>query len=224
MTNQNPSAWPRIASGCSHTSAGFSLVEMLVALALLSMLTVILTTAIGSARLGFIDLEKQAELQRTRAVQSHMRQLFAGMYPARLPRSEPDAPIIATSPGEIHFVTGFAPGGQFGGLYRTTLFLKSRPESGRFDLYEERSIYRASGVGAEAQEVVGTVSLLLANITSLSFQYFQSEGAQPAAGWSEQWRDPVRLPELLEIDVRFPRGDRRTWTPMVVVVPIGQRR
>jgi general secretion pathway protein J len=205
------------------SDGGWTLIELLVALVLMSLLTVVLTEAVRSARDGFKDLEVRSEAQRTEAVQAHLRQLLGAMQTLRLPGQSTDQPIIDASATSMRFVTGYAPAGQFAGLYLVQLLLRPGVRANSFDLLEVRQVYRPRALGAaDTDQPAATTSVLLSGLRSVDFLYFARGSQDRGDTWNAEWHDGVKLPLLVQISLTFPRGDKRTWAPLVVAIPIGQ--
>jgi hypothetical protein len=60
---------------------------------------------------------------------------------------------------------------------------------------------------------------LVANIESLEIRYFETRAAaspDSPGQWVSRWRERAKVPALIEIAVRFPKGDTRVWPALVV--------
>lgn len=186
--------------------AGFTLVEMLVSLALCGLVALLMlhtlraTAAItGSAR----RLDAQEEVHLVRA---HLRRVLSevagrridGRYPPF--NGLPDRLVVAvqadpdlTRGAETRLDLGVAPGGD--GL----------------DFIE------ANGpAGSPARP-----ELLLGRIATLQLRYFGVQGKDPVPGWTPAWTRPDAPPALVEVSIAFPPGDGRTWPPLVLPVGSG---
>lgn len=199
--------------------AGWTLLEMLVAMALLALTTALLTAAISGARTGFTALERRTSESRSVAVQTHLRHAISQMQPSRSAETPQTAPLIDAAETSLGFVSGYSPAGQFGGHYLVRLGLQARSD-GLWDLLETRSLFRAAtrpGTVATVQR--GITSPLLPAIAGVRFQYFgQADVGEPPA-WSTGWTASNRLPQLVSVQITFPAGDRRSWPTFVVAVP-----
>jgi prepilin-type N-terminal cleavage/methylation domain-containing protein len=74
---------------------------------------------------------------------------------------------------------------------------------------------------AKTSDLVHQERALLANVSALSFRYFGSAVPRAAAAWSDIWTGTETVPALVEIQVR--RGARLDSEPLVMRVPLRLR-
>lgn len=200
--------------------AGWTLIELIVAMLLLSMLTALLANAIGGARQSFASLEQRTAEARSEAVQLHLRRAISEAMPLRSAGQANDEPLITASAQRLRFVSGFSPAGQLNGIYTVDLFVRPRQSGATSDLIVVRTPFQPADA-PEAAAAPGAMTVLMPGIAGVRMRYFGSLGQQPAS-WQETWPEPNRLPALVSIEVLFARGDRRTWPTLVIAVPTGQ--
>ncbi|MBE7243620.1 MAG: prepilin-type N-terminal cleavage/methylation domain-containing protein [Actinomycetospora chiangmaiensis] len=184
--------------------AGFTLVEMLVSLALcglvaLLMLHTLRATAAITGSAHRLDAQEEVHLVRV-----HLRKVLSqvagrridGRYPPFL--GLPDRLVVAvqadpdvTRGAEARLDLGVAPGGD--GL----------------DLIE------ANGPASPPARP----ELLLGRIAALQLRYFGVQRKDPVPGWAPAWTRPDAPPALVEVSVAFPPGDGRSWPSLVL--PVG---
>jgi general secretion pathway protein J len=193
--------------------AGFTLVEMLVALALFGLLSVVLFDNVkfgvhawrsGSAR--------SDELQRSVATQEVLRRLLGNLYPM----------IAAESAAQ--------PQVDFDGTREAVMFLSDAPVvtggAGRFrfklsvDRGRDRTDLAMTAVPelASAESASATRTLLVADIEGAELAYFGAPAPGASAQWSDSWQKQNEVPRLIRLRVAFRAGDPRTW-PELVVAP-----
>ncbi|WP_132251218.1 prepilin-type N-terminal cleavage/methylation domain-containing protein [Methylobacterium segetis] len=200
----------RPRSGTGH-EAGFSLVEMLVALALVALLSLLLLqgvwTATRVARL-LADAERQAAVQ---AARDHLRRTLedavgevAGGRRATF-SGRPDGVTLVTAAERLV---------ETGGQVRVDLAAAAGARG--LDLLERRGLDR----GAAAEAVLAEP--LLRGIAALRVRYYGRRGPTPLASWGETWTTPDRLPALVSVEVAFPAEDGRRWMPLLVPVAAGR--
>lgn len=200
------------------SDAGFTLVELLVSLALLALMGVLLATAISGARGGLLSIERQASESAVHAARLHIRRVISEARPLRRPGSAVDASIIEGTPTSMSFVSSYAPAGQWSGLYVVTLALEPNAQTGRFDLVELRTPYRPDTGGAEPARPT-TRHKLVTDLGGVAFRYFGVPTGQEVPGWTDSWADLEKIPDLVTLEAAFPRPDRRVWTAMTVAIP-----
>ncbi|WP_407529276.1 prepilin-type N-terminal cleavage/methylation domain-containing protein [Methylobacterium oryzisoli] len=194
---------PGRGAPAARREAGFSLVEMLVALALLSLISLLLLQAVGTAGLlsrlgGRLATDTDLDI-----VRDHLRASLG-----RLAGQDADGrrPPFVGEPERFAGTVLADRGTELGGAVRQTVWALRR-EDGTLDLVESRSL----GGGGAPEVLVGGAS-------GLSLRYLGGGVAEPPR-WSPVWTRRDRPPTLIEITLAFPHGDRRRWPPLLI--PLG---
>lgn len=186
--------------------AGFTLVEMLVTLALLAVLTALLTTGISGLRAlssaGAVTSEDLAP------VEGYMRRVLTQMRPLPLDAERPQVLLDARNDG-LTFVTSYASAGVHGGLARITWQLAPTATEGRYQLEEIRSAYRPTKAGKSAP----VRTILIADIAGFALTYASTRQSDLTT-----WTTPAVLPTLINLDVAFAKNDRRRRLRFAVAV------
>jgi general secretion pathway protein J len=194
--------------------AGFTLVELLVAIALLSFVSVAL---FGSLRFGTMAWSRgQAHTEQTEHIagaQNLLRRLIADAYPLFL-SDDPTRPQVA-----------------FDGTSKSVSFLAPVPIAlgaggrSRFSLSVDQHNGRGDLVIATAPELASSASgvkkTLLAGVQAAEFAYFGRTRSERAAQWHDDWSGESSMPELVRLRVRFATDDARRWPELVVAPRIG---
>lgn len=189
-----------------HSQAGFALVEVLVAITLLSLLSVALAAGL---RLGIDAWARGSahsdELSRTLAVQGLLRELLGQAYPYFLSRdsthgyvdfdgTKSSLALLAPTPASIGV----------SGRSRFRLSVTKRRELADLILSSQPELGAADAASVIPQKT------LLAGAAAIEFGYFGG------SGWNERWTAQPALPQLIGIHVEFPQGDARIWPDLVV--------
>jgi prepilin-type N-terminal cleavage/methylation domain-containing protein len=191
-----------------HDDAGFSLVEVLIGLALMALIAALAAGALGGlARTGQLQ-ERRDTAASVEPVEAYLRRLLADVRPVRVGAAA--TPLLAAEPDRLSVVSGYVPKGAIAGLQRVSLRLVEGNEAGRFDLEEVRTLHR-DGAGRDGE----VRTRLLTNLTGLSFRYLAAGTATgQTAVWLERWTSATALPRLIRVDITFPQGDGRQWPPL----------
>ncbi|WP_298167188.1 prepilin-type N-terminal cleavage/methylation domain-containing protein [Novosphingobium sp.] len=200
-----------------QSAAGFTLVEMLVCLAILGMVSAVLVTGIGRMDLRQRMIgQKDAQIDEIAQAQFTLRHLIANIHPSISPQTG----------NTVEFV-----GNQFGLEFDGKPPGNASPDAlQRYRLRLERGgdlmLYRISTldetVDRRQPDVTGwTATRLLSGVSSLSVRYLGSpDGRFAGAGlppqWQLQWSSRDVLPSLVSLRIEFPPGDRRAWPDLVV--------
>jgi general secretion pathway protein J len=184
--------------------AGFTLVEMLVSLALLALLSVFMVTG-----LRFSSQVKSAEarvevLSQTDGARRHLRQTLAGAQNFTTAFSEQSETLsfIGTA-SDLTLTAPLDDRVAVGGLYRLTYEMDQQNLVLRYHLFRF----------GEASPPESSI-IILENISALALRYL-SNGT-----WRDSWNDPARAPQAVEINVIFTESERRKWSPLVVNLPL----
>lgn len=198
-------------------SAGFTLLEVLVALALLGFLLVGLA---GGIRFGARAWEAQerrgASVAELEAIPGFLRQLVADAQPVPLigVGSGGAVTYLDGEPNRMDFVSDLPTAIGGGGRYDVTLELA---EGGRL-LLRWRPHARAASSG-KTEPYVDTE--LMRGVAALEIRYFAPATPDQPGGWLSEWRQPSTLPALVRVTLRFGQAGRRRPMELVVAPPIG---
>lgn len=192
-----------------HLERGFTLLEMLVAMALFSLV-------LASFGAAFFRLEKTrsslARVEQSETVELVRRFLRRSLEAARS-YSRPGRDGVrhvhfAGQRNRLAFVVVAAGEREVGGVYETELWLDDK---GR--LMVLRRPLDWAGAVAPAPDV------LLENLATLTFAYAACPARGSMGGGAASWTRTDQLPFRIDITVEFRGGDRRVWQPMSVFIP-----
>jgi general secretion pathway protein J len=199
--------------------AGFTLIEMLVAIALIGLLTAGL---FGALRFG---TRASSAVDRTL---DHSRQLALvyGFLQSRLADAQPFPAGAAGDQGTIWFdgtpdaleFVSMAPmqltaGGFFAVRIEPHPGGRGGGNSGGELVTTWRSVAGRNTAGIEPNL---PPSVLLEHIAAAHFAYFGAHSAEDASGWHDRWHDTDHLPSMVRLRVDFADG----WhSPDLIVAP-----
>jgi general secretion pathway protein J len=192
--------------------AGFTLVELLVALALFSLLCSLL---FGNVQFGMKAWQYGAvhaeQVDHTMVVQNLLRRILEEAYPLFI-ANDPTHPHVDFDGSEksLGFLSSAPNAAGSGGRYRfvvavdqhdarTDLVMTSRPELA--DALDRSLITRTA---------------LVADVEHVEFSYFGVAPPDRTAQWHNIWLQQSAMPQLVRIRARFHRGDSRLWPDLVV--------
>ncbi|HEY2069246.1 MAG TPA: prepilin-type N-terminal cleavage/methylation domain-containing protein [Rhizomicrobium sp.] len=177
---------------------GFTLLELLVTITLLSLLSLLL---FGGLRLGTRAWDGAqaygAGTDEVRVVQALLRRELEAAYPS-VTASDPLHPVVEFD-GNVHQMTFLAPPPQ--ALHengRERITLSAGPGS--------LTIHATPELASNRQGDWSTV--ILRNVASVHFSYF-GDGA-----WRGSWTNAQALPSLVRVQVKF--ADNRAWPDLIV--------
>src|SRR5262249_23357287 len=203
----------QVAPTSTSDEGGFTLAEMLVALALFALLATLLFSnvrfgvqawAIGSARTEQID--------QIGATHHLMRRIIANAYPLAL-RDDPTRVRIDfdDTKNAISLLAAAPVALRARGRFRFTISSESRGDGIDLMMTALRDLAATHSRASPAR------TLLLADLAQVEFAYFGAPRPGQAAEWDDTWTDLAELPKLIRLRARF-RDDVRQW-PELIVAP-----
>lgn len=202
-----------------RADAGFSLIEFVVALALLSAMLALLPGALQLARRVAATeprIDRETRVQGARdALALHLSRALA--LPTSAARTPPP---FAGEPTSLSFIAPPPRSAAASGLqrYRLSLWVPHTPGRRAHLVLATQSIGPALSSTGSAPPVLSNI--LLEDVTQLSLRYLERDGEGPP-GWRTDWRDPIRLPLLVEITLTLRDGSASRREVLVVAPRLG---
>lgn len=193
--------------------AGFTLLEMLVALAIFGMLATLLLGGLKGASLSQRGLTRgQAAADEVIEAQERLRATVERLWPEKQLLSASSAVDVR---GTAHDLAFFGPPPAAHGrdqLQRYRLLLTA---TGDLVLYMANGL--DDRIDLNAPGFVGWQPLpLLRGVTQLTLTYFGTDPLAPGRDWQTRWYDRQQPPELIRVRVDFPPGDARHWPDLLL--------
>lgn len=192
--------------------AGFSLAEMLVALAVTGLVALVLAT--GIARIGQAARRSATvESNAARVAQAQVR--LRQQIERAMPLSDPQNPGSAVDfRGTAAMAEWIGAPGDAAAPDAAWRYRLARGADGTVALYHRNSL--DPGAADRAPSLAGwQAEPLLGDTAGLELSYFGPAGGS-APGWQDGWTARANLPLLVRIAVRFPAGDRRVWPDLLI--------
>jgi general secretion pathway protein J len=199
--------------GASAGGAGFTLVELLVSLALLSLVAALLASGLSLGQRVWWRSEDIAQASRAMFdAQSALSRLLQNLQPLHLDAQTSRAIEFRGSADELEGIVPLPSHIGLGGLYRLHLF---RNRSARhldltFQAYEQGTP-PASGTGnGEAGSTT-----LASGIDGLELRYFRKAKGEVAGSWWSDWQKQEELPALISIKVKSAKAGV-VWSELLI--------
>ena len=194
---------------------GFSLVEVLVALSLTSLLLTSLYSAFGAvARTNTTASKVQRGTQDQRLVSRALHALIANAVPLTEPRNDRAHVLFEGDRSSVRFVTHLPAHAGGGGLYFAEIRAEGefrgerlRPLTLRF-----RAAWPTVPFDVPSTETEWSNEVLLEDVESVELEYFGSDDDRRAPSWRYSWQSRERLPKLVRIVVTA----NEPWPDLVV--------
>ncbi len=209
-----PRARDRIS--CGRRERGFTLIELIIALALLALIAALLTGSLSMAARSWDSGESKAgDVASMRQAQAFLREQLTAELPLRLKKVVEMPLLFAGERDEIRYAAALPPRVQEGGAYFFRLAVVREGEKSRLVLartYPDPTALEPPQFAPDADR-----SVLAEGIAELVISYFGRDANASDADtptWRNRWDDPQRLPLLVKIEVRPEKGP--AWPPLVV--------
>lgn len=198
---------------------GFTLAEMLVALALFGMISALLAAVVqlitrlnGSARRGADAVEQVV------SAQSVLRTRLEQMRPLTDIRGLGDTITMVGLPGELSFT---APGFSAAGPHAVQALRLRRTNRGQLVLYTAPML---GGYDLREPSVEGWSAVpLLDGVQWMEIAYFGPDRLSGRDLWQDRWVRRAQPPKLVRVRIGFADGDARSW-PVLMVRPMSGLR
>ena len=212
---QTAIARPWAARRRSWRNAGFTLIELIIALVLLALIASLLFGSLSMAARSWDGGEAKAdEVSSMRLAQTFLREQIEAELPLRLKKAAELPLMFAGESDEIRYVAAMPPRVQEGGAYFFRLAVMRNGDKSQLVL--ERTIPDPAAT-ENPEFTAADHSVLAEGIAELRISYFGRDANAAdvdVPSWRDRWDDRHRLPLLMRIDVKPVKG--MPWPTLVV--------
>jgi general secretion pathway protein J len=209
-----------IGRDLGRSQSGMTLVELVVALALLALIVGALAGALGTGLNASAAVEARAGASETlRVAQTALRRHLGQARPAVWRAGAREQIAFAGDAAAVGFVAPMPPWPGSGGFYLVRVGLEDRPEGRALVLRRvptagERSDFGFAG-GSEA-------TVLAEGVAAIRWSYFGVEDGARAPAWRADWRGQRHLPRLVRLDLQFRDSAAPAWPPLVIALKLDE--
>lgn len=191
-------------AGFDRREAGFTLVELLVSVALLALLTVVLVSGLRVGTRFTRDPERLERASRIAVTQEALRARLADARPLLAPGRDDPRVLFEGSSDEVAFIALAPRSVMVGGLEAFAIqYLRHNPGTDGALVLRSGAFNAAPGAGERVR-----TTTLLDHVRRAEFSYFGPALPDEAPRWHDSWRDALQLPILVRLFVEFSDGSR----------------
>lgn len=215
-----------------RAQAGMTLLEMMIAMLLLSMVLLLLYGGLHLASRAWSRSDSFTDqVTRMQLVQSFLRREIASVYPYRIRdnANQPRALFLGyeAGPTTLQFVAPMPAAGGHGGLYALRIGLAE--EQGAQGADHALMLWRApAGAPTDNTNTQSTVDdggdpanaplTLVDHVRTAKFSYYGTPDTATQPTWYESWPDTTQAPQLVRLKLVLDNG--QAWPDMIVALRI----
>ncbi len=189
---------------------GFTLIEVLVSVALMALIATILVVSLQLGGHAWQQVTRLASgTEDIAQAQAFLRERLGTLYPDGIGRAGLAPTGRLVSDGSNLEFSGFAPAATPGALLRYQITVRGD----RAALTVRAQPDPQGALDSPTSD--GSDEYLVRGVASLAVQFWQVSPDSPGR-WVGTWSGSTELPRLIRIDVSFPDGDRRQWPSLYV--------
>jgi general secretion pathway protein J len=185
---------------------GYSLIELLATLLILSSVFLLLVSGVGTARGVWSRSDRSyQDVDAVVDTQHQLRVLLEHAFPqTRYDASAPYVDFVGNS-DKVSF------------LSPADDVQDARPLQ-RYELAVDPggNLILSAADDASRKSEMRPKSILLSGVEAISISYYGRASAGAGVGWQPEWRSRPNFPGLISIHVEFSPGDRRFWPDLLV--------
>lgn len=192
--------------------SGFTLVEMLVGLALLGLMTLLLFGALRFSIMSWDRAEtKTLQVVDLRIVEGVLRREIGKAFPLHIGQPTENKIAFEGDGKRVHFVTALPTHLSEGGLSLVALELTGDRLDARQGPLGKALVLKHVSSDGETRDFSALDksdrSVLLEGLEDVEFAFFGQDNDQTEGSWRNQWISSARMPALLRIKLKFAGSD-----------------
>lgn len=197
---------------------GFTLVEIMIALTLFSMILLLLFGSLHTvSRTWQSGLEKIEKNDEIRLVSHFIRRQITQTVPLLWINQDGRRLVFHGEQNELTFTSTLPAHRGGGGLYFMTLKINGTGESKQLDLNYHRANPGISPFDPPPFDEQTQV-LLLENIEAINFAYYGQDNPDDGPKWHDNWQSEDTLPKLVRLNIHQSEPER-SWPVMTIAIP-----
>ncbi|MEO1924433.1 MAG: prepilin-type N-terminal cleavage/methylation domain-containing protein [Gammaproteobacteria bacterium] len=198
----------------SRTDQGFTLIEVMIAMTLMSFMMVLLVSSLSTSAESWERGERKIDQVNENAVVHHFFQRYLSTAKPLSKNNEAGETRFSFqgSSDSLQFVTGFPASASRKGLQLFEVKWSGRDQA---RIQVTLSPYFSD---MDEQTLVREEVTLITQVTGLNINYFVRETANEDGTWEDSWQEKQFMPQLVKIKIEL--KDNRYWPEFVIPLKI----
>lgn len=187
-------------------AAGFTLIEIVVAMVILGALMMLLWSGLTFSMRSWDAGDRVGRVAADRRIgEAFLRRELGELFPMRF--RDPTRVLVAFEGAHDHlrFVSARPAGVSMGGLALVSLEVAGDARRGERNLVMRRALPDDDAKGFEPLDAAEP-SVLIAGVDSIDLEYFGAESDFSDPRWRDDWKPPERIPQLVRMHVKMVDG------------------
>ncbi len=200
-----------------RTQQGFSLLEMLLAFSMLSLLFLALFSSFNALGRGWDAADKRMlKTEDIRLISEFLRTQLSQAMVVKIQGDEEDSQVYAFEGEEdvVRYAAPLQPLQKSGGVYLIELAVGSDAKGKKLEM--RYAPYRPDLSWDDAFDAVEPV-LVYGGLEAVAFEYFAAETVEDDPVWVNEWTEHAAYPLLFKLELEDKDG--RIWPELVVDLP-----
>jgi general secretion pathway protein J len=213
----------RQADGSRHPSwsnaEGFTLLELLVAMSLLTIIVVMILGGLRFGRRAWDVADRVDQTASTSAAQLLLRDLLSRAEPLGIPDDQGRLQLaFQGTQDHLVLVVNLEGHTTTGGMHEIDIGYRPNTEASQTGQGAVRVALRPFRPAVQATQSASATENreLVEKATGLQFRYFGRPNADDKPDWHKDWQRATRLPDLIGLTVLFAPNDSRAWQEVLV--------
>ncbi|MGQ0674478.1 MAG: prepilin-type N-terminal cleavage/methylation domain-containing protein [Rhodospirillales bacterium] len=204
----------------NRCQSGMTLIELVVALALLALIVGGLAAVLGAGVSASASVEARAQGDETlRVAQTTLRRYLGQARPVKWRAGAREQIGFVGEAQALGFTAVMPPWPGAGGLYRVRVAIEDRPGG------KALVLRRAPTAGERMDynlDAAADAAVLAEGVSALRWSYWGVEDGARAAAWRADWRGQRHLPRLVRLDLQFADPRAPAWPPLVIALRLDE--
>jgi general secretion pathway protein J len=201
---------------------GFTLLELLVAMSLLTIIVVMILGGLRFGRRAWDVADRVDQTASTSAAQLLLRDLLSRAEPLGIPDDQGRLQLgFQGTQDHLVLVVNLEGHTTAGGIHEIDVSYRPATEASQTSGGAVRVTLRPFRPAVKATQTTSATEdrELVEKATGIQFRYFGRPNADDKPDWHKDWQRATRLPDLIGLTVLFAPNDARTWQE-ILVAPI----
>jgi general secretion pathway protein J len=201
----------------SGAKSGFTLIELMVAFILLSLIFLLLTSGLGLGTKIWEVKKGSSDTSEVLPVQNFLRRMLGEVRPVVVEASPFARHVFfAGKENSVRFIAPMPGNLGTGGFFEVAVYLTEGDQFGGQVEMSWHLFRRQDGLSKPVSDQHREI--LINGVTEIQFAYFGYRKTNEPARWYSDWQDLQALPDLIRMRVKFSDSDRN-W-PELIAAPI----